>query len=323
MKHDINLFTDHYGKDDNEPGDLLNIIYHGATFGHFLQFFIEKFSKLTPDIEGDPFTDIGTSHGWLGKKKLSQKVQAYHAEFIQDNLEAKDLPICLILPRTKKHFLYLKKGQLYRPGNQQLSPNMLYQKAIGEMPERMKHYVESIISLYQIEDPAHYTWIPKFIVRDWYKLEFIQKLEDTHNWQWYQTLEGHDFFNHQRVFKLDMEAFFDQEQFISQMRTLDQCHRLDLDFDREKDMRTLFQKAYDLDQCRIESELAMKIINLEEDIPTNNLDVATEAFIYAELEKVNPDKPMPYTNQFFRDTDEIKQFLDHYPHWYKRKNPFL
>ena len=73
MKHDINLFTDHYGKDDNEPGDLLNIIYHGATFGHFLQFFIEKFSKLTPDIDGDPFTDIGTSHGWLGKKKLSQR----------------------------------------------------------------------------------------------------------------------------------------------------------------------------------------------------------------------------------------------------------
>jgi hypothetical protein len=53
------------------------------------------------------------------------------------------------------------------------------------------------------------------------------------------------------------------------------------------------------------------------------LEVDTEAFIYAEIEKAYPDLQMPLTNRFFRDAGEIRQFLDHYPNWYRRKNPNL
>jgi hypothetical protein len=49
--------------------------------------------------------------------------------------------------------------------------------------------------------------------------------------------------------------------------------------------------------------------------------VTTEAFIYAELEKRYPNIQMPLTNRFFRDTEEIRQFLEHFPNWYRRTNP--
>ena len=59
----------------------------------------------------------------------------------------------------------------------------------------------------------------------------------------------------------------------------------------------------------------------QSDLKLNQLDVATEAFIYAEMEKGNPDIQMPLTNRFFRDSEEIRQFIEHYPNWYRRPNP--
>ena len=56
MKHDIDLF----GMDGKSPWDhrwdtdrnakLLNIVFIGGTFGHFLKYFLEKFSNKTPNI---------------------------------------------------------------------------------------------------------------------------------------------------------------------------------------------------------------------------------------------------------------------------------
>ena len=68
--------------------------------------------------------------------------------------------------------------------------------------------------------------------------------------------------------------------------------------------------------------MAEKVIdNSNLDQPLRNLDVSTEAFIYAGLEKADPNIQMPLTNRFFRDSEEIKQFIEHYPNWYRRPNP--
>ena len=67
MKHDIDIFyhpthpRDHrWDRDQNAK--ILNIVFNGGTFGNFLKFFIDKFSTLSPDIDGDPFTGTGISH---------------------------------------------------------------------------------------------------------------------------------------------------------------------------------------------------------------------------------------------------------------------
>jgi hypothetical protein len=62
---------------------------------------------------------------------------------------------------------------------------------------------------------------------------------------------------------------------------------------------------------------------LESNLDTSlaDLDVATEGFLYAELEKNNDFIQMPLTNRFFRDTAEINQFIEHYPGHYKAMNP--
>ena len=146
MKYEINLFEKYfdYRWDRDKNAKLLNIVYENGTFGNFLKYFLERFSKNTPVMEQYPFTDIGTSHS-SRDEDFSGLIQKYHPSFINDNKGETNLPVCIIIPTQKKHFLYLKKAQLFRTGDEKIRPDFLWQKAIGEMPGRLKQYVEEII----------------------------------------------------------------------------------------------------------------------------------------------------------------------------------
>ena len=328
MQNEVDIFYTPEGLEQNyrwdryQNGKLLNIIFHGGTFGNFLKFFIDKFSKLTPDIKGDPFNNNGTSHT-LRSKDYSGLIQKYHAHFINDNIEFNNLPICIIIPTSPKHFLYLKKANWFRAGDLKESPDQLWQKPLGEMSERLKDSVNDIIRLYQIDNKAYFSWLPKFIVRDWYKLEFLQDLVRTHNYRWFRTLKTNSFFDRQKVLHFDLESFFDLECFIENIKKLNNFFELNLDFNRSQEMNQVFNKFLDLDEHRKECNKIEDILDRRLEGDLSGLDVSSEAFIYAYYERQFPDIQMPLTNRFFRDTEEIKQFLEYFPNWYRRPNPNL
>lgn len=326
MKHEIDLFgtnpkypLDHRW-DLDRNAKLLNIVFAGGTFGNFLRYFLEKFSAKTPDISVDPFTDTGTSHV-LKNKQFSGLIQRYHSSFINDNKGETNLPVCLIVPSTKKHYLYLKKAQWFRSDDVKISPDDLWNKAVGEMKELLFDQINSIRKLYNIKEDAHYSWIPKFIVRDWYKLEFLQDIENTYNYQWFNTFKGHRLWQGQKVHHLDLETFFNWDTFVENITELNDVFDLALNFDRKAQMKEIFDKGLSLDSIRQECNLAEQVLDNNEDAGLGDLDVATEGYIYAEIEKANPDIQMPLTNRFFRNAEEIRQFIEHYPNWYRRPNP--
>ncbi len=329
MKHEMNLFYGLYNKggypddyrwDIDKNASLLNIVYIGGTFGNFLKYFIERYSTKTPPMETDPFNATGTAHQ-LYNKQFSGLVQKYHQSFINDNKGETDLPICLITPTHKKQFLYLQKAQWFRQGDSKNSPDDLWKKAVGEMPEQVKRHAIEIIKQYDIKETAHFTWIPKFIVRDWYKQGFLQDLKSTHHYQWFDMFKNHPFFQKQKVFHFDLGAFFDWNTFKENIVELDKVYGLALDFGREGGMQKLFHQGYSLDVIRQESNLADDVLEKGLDTSLSNLDVSTEAYIYAEVEKKNDFIQMPLTNRFFRDTGELNQFVEHYPIHYKAMNP--
>ena len=136
-----------------------HLVEHLIWYHRFLtEYFLDKFSSKTKDIEGDPFTELGTSHT-MAKHQFSGLIQRYHPSFINDNQGEEGLPICLIMPTNKKHFLYLQKAQWFRAGDVQTSPDDLWKKAVGEMPELIKEQAQSMIKLYNIKDMAHFSWI--------------------------------------------------------------------------------------------------------------------------------------------------------------------
>jgi hypothetical protein len=329
MKHTLDLwgteFPSDYRWDKDQNAKLLNIVFQAGTFGNFLKFFLDKFSNHSPDMPGDPFTKTGTSHE-IPRKVYSGLIQRYHASFINDNEGNSDLPICLILPSSKKHFLYLKKAQWYRSNDSGLSPDDLWQKTIREIKaggiDKQVLYESflNIKKLYGIKDMDS-DRVPKFIVRDWYKLEFLQEVHETYNYQLFDLLKKHTFFDCQKIFHLDLETFFNWETFIKNIKKIDRVFGLELNFNRVVEMQEIFQKGIELDTIRQECNMIEKVLTLKTTDPLRNLDVASEGFIYAELERRFTDIQMPLTNKFFDDYKEIEQFLQNFPNWYLRSNP--
>lgn len=328
MRHDIDLFEhDDPNKKDwylvyHKPknASLLNIVFQGGTFGYFFQHFLQKFSKKTPDISIDPFTSTGTSHA-ADYKVYSDSIIGYHTHFITDNEGEEGLPVCLIMPSKEKHFQYLKHAQWFRSGDQKIRPDDLWKMAVGEMPESLKPYANDIQKLYGIKEQAHFTWIPKFVVRDWFKLAFLQKITNTYDYQWFDAYKNHSFFKQQKTHILDLESFFDWGSFIQNVTELDRVFELELDYTKEAEMKTLFDRGLSLDGIRKECNLVEQVLDLGTDDSLTDLDVSSEAFIYAHFEKQYPDIQLPLTNRFFRDHTEIIQYLEYFPNWYHRKNP--
>jgi len=326
---EIDLFSDfkHYHdtkhlaewRDVDNHADILNVVYLGGTYGNFLKFFIDKFSKQTPDIAEDPFTDNGTSHN---RVNWSNKIQKYHPPFILENMEQSNLPVCQIVFEDKYDLLLFKRSRWYRILDRKIETDHLWKLPYGEMPEYLQQCADSIKNLYEI-NLAYFSWIPKFIVRDWYKLEFLQDLTRTHDYQFVQQFNNHEFFGRQNTFKFQLRSFYRWTTFIENIKKLDQHFQLDLDFAKEKEMKMLFDKGLELDTIRKDVILCQDVLDSQADHKLAGLDVATQAFIYAEFEKRFPDIAMPLTNRFFRDLTEIQQYLDHYPNWYRRKNPNL
>mgnify|MGYP001238426641 CR=1 FL=1 len=325
MKQEINIFDEQPSDlrtDRDRNAKLLNIVFIGATFGNFLKYFLERFSKKTPVMEEDPFTEIGTSHA-LKSKDFSGLIQKYHLGFINDNEGQTELPICLIVASTKKHYLYLKQAQWFRAGDTKISPDDLWKKAIGEMPEQIKSHAMDIIKLYDIKETAHFSWLPKFIVRDWYKCGFLMKQNDTYEYKFFEILKKHPFFKKQKTFELDLETFFYWKTFLKNIKEMNDLFSLDLDFDRSEEMKEVFDRGLEMDKIRQECNMTDQVFRNDSDIDFRGLNVATEAFIYAMAELENDFIQMPLPNRFFRDLAELNQFIEHYPSHYKAMNPNL
>lgn len=298
---------------------ILNIIHHGSTYGHFVKMFVDIYSTKTPDRVTPIFNTVGTAHK---SDESGMVVRTHDTEYRNSG----PMPICMITPSTEKHFMFLKTANWFRSGDRSISPDVLWDTAVGEMPELVRPCAESIIGLYGMEDMAHFSWIPKFLVRDWFKLGYLRPLEENDDFKTNKRMREDKDLERHNVFHMDLEAMFDWQVFLDTFKRMDSQLSLGLDFGRQKEMERVWRQGYSLDRSRQQAQLAADVIDdLEgsQSLQTQDLDVNTQAFIYAEIEKRYPEIQMPLTNRFFRDSQEIKQYLEHYPNFYRRKNPNL
>lgn len=302
---------DDHIEDKDQNAKLLNIVFQGGTFGHFLKFFLEKFSKKTPDFSFNPFyEDMGTAHK-VSDEKYSGLIQKYHTRFINSNKDQTGLPVCVIAPRSDLAFLYLQGAYWYRVGNRKVSCDDLWQCDISDPKlDDIRENVDDIISNYQIVSDK----IPKFVVRDWFKCEWVNPLNESYNYKWFDRFLNNDFFRLQNTHFIDMDCFFNFDQFIAGCRELDKKFGLDLDFAQIDKMREVFGFHFDKDHIKQEM---IHIFELIQTMPSNTnlniepISVLGEAYVYAQIEnryKVSP----PLSNHFFKDLAEIRSFAMNY-----------
>ena len=310
-------------------GNIVNIAFQGGTHGHFLRYFIDKFSKLTPPITKTPFTNTGTSHMSVG---YSDRVTQYHPfkelyekykkklyyDFQNDNFININEPH-IFVTIDKEDVIFTERLINIRAGDlkQNLNSNVITLSS-----EYIEQYnINSQFNKLYNKTITEETKIPKYIFRDFYKISFLD-------------LQNHKLIkNNKKLLNIlpkntilfPANAFWNKEKFFENISNVNKKFNLKIDINDPEttEIYNLFYENINYIDSKDRIYEITNAIKNKKNMDISNIDPIEQAYISAWIEKNYNFITIPRTNNFFNTTNEIIQWLDWYPNHYKAMNPNL
>lgn len=301
---------------------IVNILYQPGFYGNFLRFVCEKFSKLTRDIDRYPFLPNGTAHNYK-EIEWSGMFTRHHLDYQPKDGDKVD-PICLIKPCNLSGRVLSKTLQLHRAGKKEDRADIddLFKFRKSKLHQNLQMTYDHISKFYKIAE--HDCLLPKYLVRDWFKLEWLGNERESYDYKFYNSLLNSTSYKKQKIYIFPLEAFLKWKDFRTHLVKLDKVFSMNINFDRGNQIEDLFQEGLSLDRERCSLGNAITVIDSVKklkniDIP--NLNVVLESFILSEIEKDNLNFIFPMTNTFYSSTKEIIDLIKYFPNYYKMPNP--
>ena len=145
---------------------------------------------------------------------------------------------------------------------------------------------------------TNYT-VPRFIMRDWYKLSFLNPKENGFM-QWQEKMLE---YKPKNCFKFPVSAFWNMNKFITTMKILNEHWNLKLRLDTEmEDIHKLFLKKVTFLSTKNRADDIIKAIKKNIDYDLSDIDTVEQAYISAWIEKNYKFVQVPLCNQFFKNT---------------------
>lgn len=281
---------------------------------HFLNYFLDRFSSLTPVITELPFTKNGTSHK---TSMFSGAFIPYHPNDNPPHFNDVDKPHVIIKIEVDD-ILFLERIVSTRAADFKQDLNSDYIK-LSESYIRNYQYDKLINDLFGIQIDKD-TSIPKFVFRDIKKMMFLDVSKN--GFLTYQNSQMTQLPKNHYIFPLG--AFWDKKRFFIEMKKLDNHMKLSLALDKDAEtVHDLFLQNIHEYSTRDRMSDVIKALDNKENYDITNLDLIEQAYLCAYLEKNNDFITMPLTNHFFQNTHDILQYLKYYPLHYKAMNPNL
>lgn len=293
-------------------GNIVNIAFQGGTHGNYLRFCIDKFSKLTPEVIGTPFTKNNTSHNTL---KYSDSVNRYHPEENYPHFQNTNEPHILITV-DKEDLLFIERWVTMRAGDHKIDVSTelvsVHHNFLDNFPwnDKFKKYYNIDLTKKSI---------PKFIMRDFYKLSFIDPAKNGFITQDKVLRENRP----SNTFEFPVSCFWDKDKFIDVLERLNKDLNLKIDVDECLSTHGLFLNKLNFLETKHRASDVIQAIRDKQDIDIKNLDTVEQAYVSAWIEKNHEFVIVPLCNKFFNTTGEIFDWLEYYPEHYKAMNPNL
>jgi len=290
---------------------LLTIIMQPGMHHNFLRYVLDSCSRITPLLSELPFIETGTSHKKLNYSGKFEVLESDHNRPIREQGKG---PFILCVADD---ILYIERISISREGdrNNDLTKSHNF---INWQPWN-KHYVDAIIEDYKLEKNKP---IPKFILRDSIKKSYLDpenKGSFLQNKKLVDSVNNTDTDN----YFFPISSFFTLEKFVKELTKLDNKYNLQLDFENIPQIYSQFAERNEILKNHFVVDEIITAIKNKENMKIPDLDVFQEGYIYAELEKSNDFILMPMINNFYTNTREIIEYLQHYPDHYKAMNPNL
>jgi hypothetical protein len=293
-------------------GHLVNIAFQGGTHGNYLRFCIDKFSTLTSEVVGTPFTENNTSHNDL---YYSGSVNVYEPGRMECKFQNTHEPHVLITI-DEKDLVFIDRWITIRAGDQKVDTNKDMISVSSDFLSRFT-WLEEFRKYYNIDLTKNK--LPKFIMRDYYKLSFLDPNKNgfiINN----KVLRENKPSN---TFEFPVSCFWDKDKFAETLKNMDKHLDLKINIDGCLSVHDTFLNGLNFLETRHRVDKVINAIQEKQDMDIRDLDTVEQAYVSAWIEKNHKFVVVPLCNQFFRSTDEIINWLSHYPQQYKAMNPNL
>ncbi len=305
---------------------LVNIAYLGGSHGAFLKYFVDRFSKLTPLISESPFLSNGTSHSLSINYSGCVNRHAFidnHGNVI-NNFE---LPpafqnhpvICIIV--DDESLLNFTRLNYFREDDHEFTGTQIYdfENNIKFSNKFLLLYKEKIQNMYHI-DMTKSNILPTLIVRDFFKFMFLNL---NHNSDYLAIKEIKKKLN-EKTLPLLLSDIWNTEKFLKRMAEIDKILNLQLDLGEEaKSLHIEFLNRIPLYNTFNRVNNIINSIKTEKNLDCCDLDLVEQGFLQAWIENNYKFIIAPITRDFFKNTEEIVEYIKFYPNHYKAMNPNL
>jgi hypothetical protein len=300
-------------------GNIIHIAYQPGFHGNYLRYFLDRFSELTPAIIKSPFVASGNSHS--NEITYSQLIRIYHPDregykFINETKPH------IFITIEEKDLLYLYRCLHTRQVEEIDKPDIrikIENEKVSFSPYLEKLYSKKIQNLYNYNSNNKLI-IPKFIFRDLIKLNFLNIKED-------EVLQDNLAFKKKapnNTFFLPISSFWKFDDFFKNLEKINARFNLQLKLDQEaKDLHQEFLNRRKDYNTKDRIKTIIDCIKKRENYDLSNLDVFEEGYLSAWIESNFKFKIIPNINSFFKDINELLEYLDWYPQHYQAMNPNL
>jgi len=160
--------------------------------------------------------------------------------------------------------------------------------------------------------------IPKFLMRDFYKLSFMDPNKSGFIIADKVLRENKP----SNTFEFPVSSFWDKDKFFSTLKQASEQLNLNLDL-TDTTIHNSFIDGLHFYNTKNRVLEVTKAIRDKQDIDIRALDTVEQAYVSAWIEKNHEFVIVPLCNKFFDTTGEIVNWLEHYPQHYKAMNPNL
>ena len=296
------------------PNTHIYILNSSGCHGHYLTYLIDRLSIDTPSITELPFNNLGNSHLDLEYSGYARFLDVF--QYQDKNLKESNI-IKIIYPND---ILYYERVAMSRAGDANGDLHNLHLD-ISFMEKYNKVFYEKIKKLYNVSSNR----IPKFILRDAYKLGFLDwanqggVISSKKDIRWINN----NLKDNNNLYFFEVNKFFSLESIRKELKIIDKLFSLNLNLEELEYVHTEFIKRNKILNTQQRTEQVLNAISNNRSIKIPELDILQQAYVYAILEKNNDFISMPMTETFFTDTQEIIDYINYYPEHYKAMNPNL
>jgi hypothetical protein len=281
----------------------IQIVYHPGMFGRLLRWLLDRFS---PDCQfkhiDNPWDKDNKVHGFFEYNTekltcidLNQKIRLLDisADKIVINFDLNDL-------------LFAERCTFYRSIGHENEDDR-YKSLISNSDTKL-------LNLFKIDKNKN----SKTVTKELYKIQ----LHDAKNGIWWDSIIK--FMSDSTHYQFPVYALWNKDMFIQQLKNISDRFALDLEINETiiDNVTKKIGETYTI-KTKDRAKDVLEAVQNKKQMDCSELDIVEQAWIEVILEKQNDSIIFPYGTNWFKDTNQINEFLNTYPSYLKHMNPRL